>query len=138
MVTPSHPFSYLFVNPQLITHQSWAGGEEPFHLVTRHLFLRARELKPHLPDRHFTLQLNHELETIGSLSALLSIGVHRFASEYLEMRDRQLFVKPERFNEWINLTLYVPSMFLATQFLVQELPLSYEMATMRHVRALAP
>jgi adenosine deaminase len=134
MVTPSHPFSYLFVNPQLITHQSWAGGEDPFPLVTRHLFLRARELNPHLPDRHFTLQLNHELETIGSLSALLSIGVHRFASEYLEMRDKQLFVKPERFNEWINLTLYVPPMFLATQFLVQELPLSYEIGQYDEIR----
>lgn len=134
MVTPSHPFSYLFVNPQLITHQSWAGGEDPFPLVTRHLFLRARELNPHLPDRHFTLQLNHELETIGSLSALLSIGIHRFASEYLEMRNRQLFVKPERFNEWINLTLYVPSMFLATQFLVQELPLFYEIDQYGEIR----
>ncbi|WP_321300477.1 hypothetical protein [uncultured Sphaerochaeta sp.] len=93
-----------------------------FNEIRRNIYLNARDYNNKLPDRYYSILLGQEFEDLDSLSLLLSLGIGKMASSYLELSQNKIYIKPEKLNAWQEFIAEIPPLFLTTQFLLLRLP----------------
>lgn len=82
----------------------YANGELPkFDEVKRRLFLLEREQDHRLPDHFYKRGQEFYLGGLKSLQDLLTTGIHRLASEHLELRRTRIYVKSNAWPKWQDL-----------------------------------
>lgn len=105
------------------------GHIAPFEDVKRRLFLMERNANRNIPDQHYRLKQESEFEGIEDMPTLLTTGILKLASEYLELRSTKVYVIAAKQNEWQELITYVPPLILMAVFLQQNLPLQDRSST---------
>ena len=88
--------------------------------VKRSILLKVRERGYSVPDHYYRLGTEFSFLGIDELSELFTIGLPKLADEYLEIRERQIFVKGEQMNEWQLLLPQIPPLLLVTMKIWKE------------------
>ena len=89
--------------------------------IKRSMLLKVRERGYSVPDHYYRLGTEFSFWGIDELSELFTKGLPKLADEYLEIRERQIFVKGEQMNEWQLLLPKIPPLLLVTMKIWQEL-----------------
>ena len=90
--------------------------------VKRHLMLAERENNIYIPDHHYRLGCERAFEGIECLSDLFTVGLAGVADMFLEFREKVVYVKVEKFNEWQMLLPYIPPLILVAAKVWKEHP----------------
>lgn len=90
--------------------------------VKRHLMLAERENNIYIPDHHYRLGCEKAFEGIECLSDLFTVGLAGVADMFLEFREKVVYVKVEKFNEWQMLLPYIPPLILVAAKVWKEHP----------------
>ena len=85
----------------------YAIGELPsFDDVRRRLFLLERDQDTRLPDHFYKRGRDHSLGSIKSLHELLTFGLHKLGYEHLELREKRINVKVDKWPAWQELVTF--------------------------------
>ena len=100
-----------------------------FEDVKRRMLLMERNGNRSIPDQHYRLQQENEFEGIKDMPELLTNGILKMASEYLELRGSKVYVIAVKQNEWQELITYIPPLILMSVFLQNNFPLQDNTST---------
>lgn len=84
--------------------------------------LAERENNIYIPDHHYRLGCEKAFEGIECLSDLFTVGLAGVADMFLEFREKVVYVKVEKFNEWQMLLPYIPPLILVAAKVWKEHP----------------
>lgn len=103
---------------------SFLNGQYPkFSDVKRRVFLRERSENRFIPDHHYRMVLQKNMNSLDDLRKLLTIGVFKIASEHFELRGSRVFVLQEKQLGWQKLVTYMPPLILQASYLSFKKPL---------------
>lgn len=88
--------------------------------IKRRMFLKAREQNRAIPDSYYLLAQKATFDGIETISDILTKGLERLSSEYLELEGKRIYIKTSMQTKWQELITYIPPLLLQCAFLQEE------------------
>lgn len=83
-----------------------------FDSVKRHLLLLERKSNRNIPDHYYKMKMSENMSGINTLEELLTKGIYKISSAYLEVHNSHVYVIPEKLNDWQQLITKIPPLLL--------------------------
>lgn len=80
--------------------------------IKRSLMLIERQNNVFIPDHYYRLGQENSFAKLNSLGELFTVGLTKLANEYLEIREKRIYVKAELQNDWQLMLPYMPPLIL--------------------------
>ena len=111
MLTQSY-LRYLFSDNQSLHSYYMEKKQVTLNDIKRNLMFIERQNNVFIPDHYYRLGLENSFLELNSLGELFTTGLSRLSDEYLELREKRLYVKAEYQNDWQLMLPYMPPLVL--------------------------
>ncbi|WP_278626327.1 hypothetical protein [Parabacteroides gordonii] len=113
MITQSY-LQYLLQDEESLRQYFNRSKPVTLDLVKRSLMLIERKNNVFIPDHYYRLGQDKSFEGIHLFNELFTIGMSRFADEYLEynLHDLRVHTKAEKQNEWQLILPFIPPLLM--------------------------
>ncbi len=106
------------------------GRNVSFEDVKRRLKLLERKSDRTKPDHYYNGESAMKLNGINSLSDLLTKGICRLGDYYLELKNKKVYINPERLDGWQQICCQVTPLIIQCGILYHQLPNSADKASL--------